>query len=241
MEAILFSIAAFFSTYLGGLFSLRFKEKLHIIMSFAAGILLGVFSFEVLPEIINEVKINDLDPLWAMIAFVCGFMFFHIIEKSILIHHAQEEAYAIHKHPNVGIFSAIALASHSFVDGLGIGLGFQVSEATGLLVTLAVISHDFTDGMNTVTLLLSHKNKIETVKRFLFLDALAPILGAVSTLIFKLPHSFLVLYLGFFGGFLMYIGASDILPEAHSEQSSLKLIGLTIMGLLFVFAVTRLV
>lgn len=210
-------------------------------MSFAAGILLGVFSFEVLPEIINEVKINDLDPLWAMIAFVCGFMFFHIIEKSILIHHAQEEAYAIHKHPNVGIFSAIALASHSFVDGLGIGLGFQVSEATGLLVTLAVISHDFTDGMNTVTLLLSHKNKIETVKRFLFLDALAPILGAVSTLIFKLPHSFLVLYLGFFGGFLMYIGASDILPEAHSEQSSLKLIGLTIMGLLFVFAVTRLV
>ncbi len=206
MEAILFSIAAFFSTYFGGLLSLRFKEKLHIIMSFAAGVLLGVFSFEVLPEIINEIKINDFNPLGVTIAFVLGFMFFHIIEKTILIHHAQEAMYAAHKHPHVGIFAAITLATHSFVDGLGIGLGFQVSEATGLLVTLAVIAHDFTDGMNTVTLLLNHKNKIETAKRFLLLDALAPVLGAAATLIFQLPPHFLIIYLGFFGGFLMYIG-----------------------------------
>jgi len=44
---------------------------------------------------------------------------------------------------------------------------------------------------------------------------------------------------GFFAGFLLYIGVSDILPEAHSKNSSLKLIGLTILGVIFVFLVSR--
>ena len=48
------------------------------------------------------------------------------------------------------------------------------------------------------------------------LDALAPVVGAASTLLFTVPPDVLVLYLGFFAGFLLYIGVSDILPEAHS-------------------------
>jgi len=139
----------------------------------------------------------------------------------------------------VGILSAIALAGHSFMDGVGIGLGFQVSRSIGILVSVAVISHDFTDGMNTVTLMLANKNSPGKAKWFLLLDALTPLLGAASTLFFKMPPYFLVLYLGVFGGFLMYIGASDILPQAHSKHSSMKMIGLTAAGLLFIFLVSR--
>ena len=127
------------------------------------------------------------------------------------------------------------------MDGVGIGLGFQVNPAVGLLIAIAVIAHDFTDGMNTVGLMLMNKNTVEKTRWFLLLDAFTPILGAVSTLFFKLPESFLVLYLGFFAGFLLYIGASDILPEAHSKHSSFKTIGLTIAGLVLIFIVTRFV
>jgi len=70
---------------------------------------------------------------------------------------------------------------------------------------------------------------------FLFLDAIAPFLGAFSTLFFTLSPWALTIYLGAFAGFLLYIGASDILPEAHSQNSSLKLIGLTILGVVLVF------
>ena len=70
---------------------------------------------------------------------------------------------------------------------------------------------------------------------------LGPILGALSTLFFTVPAYFLTLYLGFFAGFLLYIGASDILPEAHSKQSSYKLMGLTVLGTLFIFIITRLI
>jgi len=241
VEAVIFSIATFFSTFFGGLFSIKFKGKLHAIMCFTAGVLVGVFSFDIMPEIINEVKEHNFNPIGAMIAFVAGYMIFHVLEKTILIHHAHEEEYADHKHPQVGILSALALAGHSFMDGVGIGLGFQVGTSTGILVAIAVISHDFTDGMNTVTLMLINKNTPRRAKWFLLLDSLTPILGAASTLLFTLPPYFLVLYLGFFGGFLMYIGASDILPEAHSKHSSLKMIGLTAAGLLFIFLVTRFV
>lgn len=241
MEMIFFATATFVSTLSGGLFAVRFKNKLHKIMAFSAGVILGVVFFDIFPEIIEQIKANDFKPLEAMVALVAGFLLFHILEKTILIHHAHESDYADHKHPQVGVISALALAGHSFMDGVGIGLGFQVNATVGLLVALAVISHDFTDGMNTVTLMLNHKNSIGKSKMFLLLDSIAPILGVISTLFFKAPPRFLVLYLGFFAGFLLYIGASDILPEAHSQKSSFKLIGLTILGTVLIFIITRLV
>ena len=209
-------------------------------MGFAAGVLLGVVAFDIFPEIISIVAEQHFDPVEPMIALVLGFLLFHIFEKVILIHHSHEGEYAEHKHPQVGVLSALALAGHSFMDGVGIGLGFQINAAVGLLVAIAVISHDFTDGMNTVTLMLAHKNSAKKSKLFLLLDAITPVLGALSTLLFTVPDHFLLWYLGFFAGFLLYIGVSDILPEAHSKHSSFKLIGLTCLGVLMIFIITRL-
>ncbi|OGG43682.1 hypothetical protein A3G50_00755 [Candidatus Jorgensenbacteria bacterium RIFCSPLOWO2_12_FULL_42_11] len=240
MQPIIFSIATFLSILFGGLLAIKFKSKLHLIMGFTAGVLLGVVSFEIFPEIIEQIKTNDFEPIEPMIALVAGFLLFHILEKAILIHHAHENEYAEHKHPHVGIASALALTGHSFMDGVGIGLGFQVNAAVGLLIAIAVISHSFTDGMNTVSLMFNHNNSLKKSKIFLLLHAVTPIFGALSTLFFKVPPRFLILYLGFFAGFLLYIGASDILPEAHSKHSSFKLIGLTLLGTLFIFIISRL-
>jgi zinc transporter ZupT len=239
MEAIILSLATFVSTSLGGLFAVKHKNRLHLVMGFTAGVLIGVAFFDIFPEIINLIKGNNFNPIGAMVALVIGFMLFHIVEKLIVIHHAHEEDYADHKHPHVGILSALALAGHSFMDGVGIGLGFQISPSVGIVVAIAVIAHDFTDGMNTVILMLTNKNTEQKAKWFLLLDALTPILGVISTFFFHLPESFLVLYLGFFAGFLVYIGASDILPEAHRNQSSWKIVALTITGAVFIFIVTR--
>lgn len=238
---IFFSIVAFFSTYLGGLFAVRFKDKLHFIMAFAAGVLLGVVSFEIFPEIIEQVNINNFNSIEVMIALVTGFLLFHILEKTILIHHTHEHDYAEHKHPHVGVVSALALTGHSFIDGIGIGLGFQISLAIGLLMAIAVISHSFTDGLNSMTLMLTNKNTAKKSKMFLLLHSMAPVLGVVSTFFFEVSPRFLVLYLGFFAGFLIYIGASDILPEAHLKNSSYNLISLTVLGVLFIFVVSQFV
>lgn len=241
MTIVLLAIATFVSTLLGGLFSLKNKDRLHLIMGFTAGVLLAVVAFDIFPEIINEIIRTGYNPLYAMIALVVGFLLFHILEKSIVMHHSHEDEYADHKHPHVGVASALALAGHSFMDGVGIGLGFQISPAVGILVAIAVIAHDFTDGMNTITLMLNHKNTTAKAKWFLLFDALAPVLGALSTMFFTVGDHFLILYLGFFAGFLLYIGASDILPEAHSKHSSWKTIALTVLGVIFIFVITQIV
>jgi ZIP family zinc transporter len=241
MVPILLSLATFLSTGLGGLFCIKERERLHLVMGFTAGVLLGVVAFDILPEIVNQVAGTGAAATHAMVALVTGFLLFHIGEKAIVIHHAHEGDYADHSHPQVGVLAALGLAAHSFLDGLGIGLGFQVNPKVGLFVAIAVIAHDFTDGMNTVALMLAHKNSIARARWFLLVDAIAPVLGAASTLWLRLPEGALALYLGFLAGFLLYIGASDILPQAHSRHSSWKTIALTVAGTAFIFLVTRFV
>lgn len=239
MLVVFIALMAFVSTMLGGLFGLKNKDKLHRILGYTAGVLLGVVAFDLLPEIFEILHNLDLAPTGAMIALVAGFLVFHILEKSILLHHSQEEEFAIHHHPHVGIASALALIGHSFLDGVGIGLAFQVNNTVGIAVAIAVIAHDFTDGLNTVNLLILNKHKSRRAFMFLVADALAPVMGALSTLLFTISDAWLVLYLGFFAGFLLYIGASEILPEAHSKHSSYSTIALTVLGAAFIFLVTR--
>lgn len=235
------AVLTFISTLLGGLVGIKFKDKLHLILGFTAGVLISVVAFELLPEIISLVNRNNLDTTLPMASLVAGFLAFHIFEKVLLIHHSQEDHYGLHKHPSVGIASALALAGHSFLDGVGIGLGFQISPGLGIVIALAVIAHDFSDGLNTVSLALIHKNSIRKAVYLLLLDAIAPVLGVFSTSFFTISESLMVIYLGFFTGFLLYIGASEILPEAHSEHSSVKTILMTILGCLLIFTVTRFV
>jgi ZIP family zinc transporter len=241
MLPIILSACTFLSTLLGGLTGLKNKDRLHRFLGYTAGVLLGVVAFDLLPEIFKSLNAQHRDATGVMIALVCGFLLFHIIEKSVLIHHSQEEEYTLHHHPDVGVASALALSGHSFLDGVGIGLGFQAGQSVGIAVAIAVIAHDFTDGLNTVNLMLVNKNKSRRAFAFLLLDAVAPVLGALSTLLFTVSDAGLVLYLGFFAGFLLYIGASEILPEAHSKHSSYSTIGLTVVGAVFMFIVTRFV
>lgn len=239
MLPVILSICTFLSTLMGGLTALRNQDRLHRFLGYTAGVLMGVVAFDLLPEIFKLLRDQHQPATGAMIALVCGFLVFHIIEKSILIHHSQESEYEVHHHPNVGVASALALSGHSFLDGVGIGLGFQASSTVGIAVALAVIAHDFTDGLNTVNLMLVHKNRSKRAFLFLLLDAFAPVLGVLSTLLFSISDRWLILYLGFFAGFLLYIGASEILPEAHSKHSSYQTIALTIVGVVFIFIVTR--
>src|SRR5437870_5560046 len=117
MEAILLSAATFFSTYLGGLFAVKNRHRLHLVMGFTAGILLGVVAFDIFPEIIELIKGNNFSITTVMLSLVAGFLLFHILEKFLVIHHSHESDYADHKHPHVGILSALALIGHSFMDG----------------------------------------------------------------------------------------------------------------------------
>ena len=238
MLPILLSAATFLSTLSGGLVGLKNKDRLHRLLGFTAGVVIGVVAFDLLPEIFRSLG-HGITARGAMVALVVGFLVFHIVEKSILIHHSQEHEYEVHHHPQVGWVSALALSGHSFLDGLGIGLGFQAGNAVGIAVAIAVIAHDFSDGLNTVTLMLVNNNDRKRAFIMLMVDALAPVAGAIVGTLVHISDGGLTIYLGFFAGFLLYIGASEILPEAHSKHSSYTTIGLTVFGVIVMFIVTQ--
>jgi ZIP family zinc transporter len=237
----IFIALTFFSACVGGLIGIKWRDKMHLTLGFTAGVLIAVVAFDLLPELVELSGETGLDLRFPMIALVAGFLAFHIAEKVFLIHHAHEDQYGHHRHPTIGVLSSLALSAHAFLDGAAIGFGFQVSNALGIAMSFAVLAHNFTDGLNTVSLMLAHKNTLKNTLRFLFINALAPVLGGLSTLFFTFSPVALVLYLGFFAGFLLYIGASDILPEAHSQDSSYKTILMTVLGVVIVFIMTSLI
>lgn len=236
MDIVLpFAILTFLATLLGGFTALRFKEKTHLLYGFTAGVIISVIFFDIFPEIVDLSARLNIDLHQSLIWLVGGFLAFHIAEKAIVMNHAHEDEYGEHKHEVVGMGAAGALIGHSFLDGIGIGIGFQLSPAIGTAIAIAVLSHDFADGINTVTLMLAHDNTKKKTLWFLFLDAIAPVVGALVGFLYTFPVSFSLKYLGVFAGFLLYIGASHILPEAHSKHSSWKTVFMTILGTVITF------
>jgi len=239
MTALIFSLITFVAILLGGFLAIKLRDKIHYVISFTAGVLLAVVFFEIIPEIFESTVKNNIEITMPFVALIIGFLFIHIVEKVAALHHHNEEEYSSHKHPVVGMASALGLAFHSFLDGVGIGLGFQVDYRIGIFIAIAVLAHGFSDGINTAGLMLINKNTLKKTIGFLLIDAVAPILGVLATFFIFIPNSILILYLGFFAGFILYIGAADLLPEAHSENSSYKLIGLTILGIILIFITSR--
>jgi zinc transporter, ZIP family len=202
--------------------ALRSRDRLHLVLGFAAGVMLGLVAFDLLPELFELSDATFLGVPRVMVAFAAGFLVLHFVERSVAMHAAHEGEYEPHHHhnPEVGVASAVALAAHSLLDGVGIGLAFQVDDTVGYAVALAVIAHDFADGLNTVTVMRTHGNSHRRQVVMLAADAVAPVLGALSTLFFSVGNDVLALYLGGFAGFLLYLATADILPEAHARHPS---------------------
>jgi zinc transporter ZupT len=242
MNPLWLSLATLLSTTAGGLCALRLRARLHLLLGFTAGVLLGVVVFDLLPESFEQSRRLGGDGQVALLALVAGFVLFHGFKRLVLVRRTSEAGNPSHRHRAIGTLSSLALVAHSVMDGVGIGLAFQVSPAIGITVAVAVIAHDFCDGLNTVSLMLLHRHTPRSALRMLALDAIAPVVGAASTLAFSVPPALLAPYLGFFAGFLLYVGAGDILPQAYSRAgsaSAMNLVALTGSGVLVMYGVVR--
>jgi len=238
---VLLALTTVLSTALGGYVALRATDRLHLVLGFAAGIMLGLVAFDLLPELFELSDATVAGVPEVMVAFAAGFLVLHFVERSVAMHGAHEGEYEAHHHnPDVGLASAAALVVHSFLDGVGIGLAFQVDERIGVAVGVAVIAHDFADGLNTVTIMRTHGNDRRRTLAMLGADAVAPVLGAASTLLFSVGDDVLALYLGGFAGFLLYLATADILPEAHARHPSRLTLVSTLSGLALMWMVVAL-
>jgi ZIP family zinc transporter len=103
---ILVSIATLISTFVGGLFAMRFRDKLHIILGFSAGAVIAVAFFDLIPEAIEiGSKHYSISTLLTMVAL--GFIIYLVLDRTIFLHgHEHEgengEMKVIHKNGLLG-------------------------------------------------------------------------------------------------------------------------------------------
>jgi ZIP family zinc transporter len=204
-------------------------------MAFSAGLLIGVAFLDLVPEIVETAIVHGMDVRDLMVVVICGFVGIFLLEKMTIIHSEKQHDAPGHHH-HVGLIGAIGLSFHSFLDGLAIGVGFKAGTEVGFVILLAVLAHDFADGLNTVTFMLATRNSMWRTVTLLTVDALAPVAGALLTNVIQIDPRMLAYQLSFFAGFLLYLGASDLLPHVH-QQPRFALIGSTIGGLITAGAV----
>jgi zinc transporter ZupT len=237
----LLGLAALFSTLSGGLVAAKLsRRRLGVLTAFAAGVLIAVPLFDLLPEVLKLAAQGGTRPESILQLTALGFIFLYVLERYFSVHRVCEDGECRNvRHPKGGLLGSIELSAHSFVDGFAIGLGFHVATSVGIVVALAVVSHDFADGINTVTVMLNAGNSLRASVRMLLVDAVAPFLGAVTTLFITLPEEALVFLLSFFAGGFLYLGASDLLPEAHEQNPPLVSVASSLAGFLLIFGLTR--
>ena len=222
------------STFVGGLVALRLHRELPTLIALTGGVVLGVALFDVLPEAIDAV--DDSARVGTLVG--AGFLLFFLAERALVLHHRDEPEQA-RAHEQVGVLGAAGLSVHSFIDGLGIGLAFGLNTSTGVLVLIAVLAHDFADGLNTVGFILSQSGDRRKALRWLSIDAVAPLVGAIVGASLSVSEHTLGQLLALYAGFFLYMGATDLLPEAHQHPSRLR-VGLTAAGFGAVFVVATL-
>ncbi|WP_329194215.1 MULTISPECIES: ZIP family metal transporter [unclassified Streptomyces] len=260
--AVIVALGAFLMTLAGGWTAQRVTDRRHLVLGLAGGLMLGVVGLDLLPEAMRAAGDEVLGVPLALLLFVTGFLLAHVGERLLAVRQAAHgaenggphaahdgaprgaggEAPREHAHraPEVGLTAAAAMVGHSLADGVALGAAFQVGGGMGVAVALAVVTHDFADGFNTYTLTSLYGNARRKAQTMLFADALAPVVGAASTLLFTLPEEPLGAYLGFFAGVLLYLAAAEILPEAHHRHPALSTLLCTVGGVAGIWLVVGL-
>lgn len=227
MTPVLIGLAASAMTLAGGLIALRWRNRLALALGLAAGVVLGVALFDLLPEAI-ELGTGTVELGSLFVAVASGFGVYLLLDRSLRGGAPQAATWRRHLAP-------ATLTMHSFVDGLGIGLSFQAGAAIGWVVSVAVLTHDLADGLNTVSLSLG--GRTDTAARgWLLVNGAAPLVGVLLGLHASVPPATLALLLGGFAGAFLYIGAGELLPRSYKldprpRMTVASLGGIAIMAL----------
>ncbi len=237
---IFYSTIAGLSTILG-IIMVIYNERWvlkhsHYVNSFAAGLILGIAFFHLFPE---SLKLSEN----ALLFIFMGFLLFYLLETIIVLHSGSEihfkEKDDPHHAKGMVMFSGLFL--HSLLDGIIIGVGFQIDPKLGLIASLGVILHELPEGVTSFSLLIG-SIKRKTALKLSIAVALATPLGALISLTFlgDLSKATVGLLLAMAGGSFLYISASDLIPETH-EEKGFRNAGFLLLGVLFLYSLSRVI
>ena len=241
MFAILLTSVSGVSTLAGGLAAVWFRRRVHLLLGFCAGTLLGATFFDLLPEAISAATKGGWSLQGELALVVIGFVFFHVAERFIEFHMCPDCDTELELRRHVGRFSALALIGHSMLDGASIAAATLVSWRVGLVVAIGIIAHDISDGLNTMLLVTRGEQAHKKDFIYLVADAIAPLLGGLVILVLSLSTQSLAVLLVITSGFFLFTATGDLLPEAHRRSPGWAVTVTMLIGIAFIYVAVKLV
>jgi zinc transporter ZupT len=236
-------MAAYVFALAGGIVSasLRLSHKqLCALISFAAGTLLGVTLFAILPETLETNR-------WWMVAIAVaiGYALFFFISK--FVHHVCPACAASHfdedatrRFGQIATALIVALSIHSATDGVALGIGREIHVGTAanwsLFVALCV--HKFPEGFALGSLLIGAAFPRLVALGWVAAVETATLLGGAIGFFFLANASlfWLGLIMAQVGGGFLYLAAHALLGEMmrHGKQLVLTSFcaGVVLIGIL---------
>ena len=214
----------------GGLIStsLRLTHRpLCALISFAAGTLLGVTLFAILPESLNNC------PWWTVVlAAATGYALFFFVSK--YIHHVCPACAASHfdaestKHfSEIASALIVALAIHSTTDGLALGIGqeTQVTAAGQWSLFCALCIHKIPEGLALGSLLIGAGFQRGRALGWVAAVEATTLLGGIIGFFLLASRStfWLSLFMAHVGGGFLYLAAHALLGEMLKHGKGLVL------------------
>jgi len=218
--------AAVVMAALGSLLAVSFKKINHlglcILISFAAGALLAVALFDIIPETMELVGLR-----LGLLSVLTGYLLFYAINRFVF--HICPACAATHTEVNfkaVTVAMVVALSVHSFMDGLAIYSGSLTGSEVGFLIVLAVAFHKFPEGM--ALSLVARGSGMRLSKALglsVLLEAGTTLAGGLAGFLFlkaSSPH-WVGFVLGHIGGGFVFLVIHALLSEVikHHPQSTL--------------------
>lgn len=225
---VLLGLAAAAATLAGGTLALRLAGRVHLVLALSAGAVVGVALFDLLPE---ALELAGRPPALVTAIAGAGFMAYLALDRALA--GAGEGGQRGH-------LGASSLTLHSLMDGLAIGLSFQVSAATAAVVTVAVLAHDLADGVNTVNVSLAGGVDRPWARRWLLADAAAPLVGIGLAQFLHVSGPGLGLILAAFAGVFLCIGAGELVPASGRRDPRWPTTLATLAGCAAIWVVVRL-
>lgn len=236
LTAILVSAGALLSALAGGYVALRAASAVGIVIALGAGIRIGAAFFDLMPESVEQ--LGSLDS--AMLFTAVGFLAFYAVEKVTALHVGHEAATEIDHgdaaHRHIGLVGATGMSLHSFLDGVALAAGLVIGGGLGLVIAVVVIVHRFSDGIGIVSFMLASRTPLRETYWWVAIVAVAPVLGVLVGIMVPVPDDVLGGMLAVFAGFFLYIGAAELLPEAHRADRSRWLVLATLAGVGAIYA-----
>jgi len=220
--------AAALAILLGGWLVVRFlrgrASLMRHISGVAAGYLISVSIIRILPESLEK---GESMAYWVL----GGFLLVNLIEHGISPHfHYGEETHTHESTGVAGILALVGLSLHSFMDGMAISAAISANGELGTLVFFGILLHRIPEGGTISSIFLVRGFKDRGALLAAGTLALAACLGALSQAFLRLQVGPV---LGLAAGLGLYVGSSDLLPEAQKEKGWKSTLGLLAGTLLF--------